>query len=71
MQGLTGVFSLKSQIAAQDRWNVDLAASNTSLRKANAELIVENKDFSSKLVELKSKNEELEENYAKLVRGIA
>ncbi len=56
MQGLTGVFSLKSQIAAQERRIVDLAASNTSLRKANAELITKNKDLSSELVELVAKN---------------
>ena len=68
MQGLLGVFSLRSQIAAQEMRNVDLAASNTSLRKANAELSTEIKEFSSKLMELKSKNEELEENYAELVQ---
>ena len=71
MQGLTGVFSLRSQIAAQERRNVDLAASNTSLRKANAELSIEKNDFSSKLVKLKSKNEELEENYVELVKSNA
>ena len=71
MQGLTGVFSLRSQIAAQERWNVDLAASNTSLRKANTDLSAERKEFSFKLTELRSKNEELEDNYAELVRANA
>ena len=46
MQGLTGVFSLRGQIAAQEKRNVDLAASNTSLRKANADLSTERKEFS-------------------------
>ena len=41
------------------------------MRKANVELIAEKKNFSSKLAELKSKNKELEENYAKLVKGNA
>ena len=50
---------------------MDLAASNTSLRKANVELSAEKKDFSPKLVELKSKNEELEENYDELVKSNA
>ena len=50
---------------------MDLAASNTSLRKANAKLSAERKEFSSKLIELKSKNEELEENYVELVQAIA
>ena len=71
MQGLTGVFSLKSQITAQERQNVDSVNSNTSLRKANVELIAEKKDFSSKLVELNSKDEELEENYVELIKGNA
>ena len=69
VQGLTGVFSLRGQIAAQERRNVDLAASNTSLRKANAELSAEREGFSSKITELRSKNEELEDNYAELVRA--
>ena len=67
MQGLTGVFSLRGQIAAQERRNVDLAASNTSLRKANADLSTEREGFSSKITKLRSKNEELEDNYAELV----
>ena len=71
MQGLTGVFSLRNQTAAQERRNVDLAASNTSLRKANVELTVEKKVLSFKLAELKLKNEDLEENYAELVKGNA
>ncbi|KAL5583527.1 hypothetical protein UlMin_015969 [Ulmus minor] len=65
-QGLTGVFSLRGQIAAQERRNVDLATSNTSLRKANADLTAEREGYSSKITELKSRNEELEDNYAKL-----
>ena len=68
MQGLTGVFSLRGQIAAPERRNVDLATSNTGLRKANAELSAEREGFSSKIAELRSKNEELEDNYAELVR---
>ncbi|KAL5574014.1 hypothetical protein UlMin_023611 [Ulmus minor] len=68
-QGLTGVFSLRGQIATQERTNVDLAASNTSLRKANAELSTEREGFSAKITELRSKNEELEDNYAELVRA--
>ena len=60
---------MRSQIAAQERRNVDLAASNTSLRKANADLTTERKEFSSELAELRSKNKELEDNYAKLVRA--
>ncbi|KAL5565741.1 hypothetical protein UlMin_028905 [Ulmus minor] len=52
----------------QERRNVDLAASNTSLRKANADLTAEREDYSSKITELKSRNEELGDNYAKLVR---
>ena len=55
---------MRSQIAAQERRNVDLATSNTSLRKANADLFAERNEFSSKLMELMSKNEELEKNYA-------
>ena len=62
------MFCLKSQIAAQERRNIDLAASNTRLRKANVELGAENKDLSLKLIEFKSKNEELEDNYAELVK---
>ena len=50
---------------------MDLAASNTSLRKANVKLSAEKKDFSSKLTELKSNNEELEENYVELIKGNA
>ena len=71
MQGLIGVFSLRSQIAAQERRNMDLAASYTGLKKANADLSTESKELSSKLTELKSKNEELEENYAELVQANA
>ena len=71
MKGLTGVFSLRGQIATQERRNVDLAASNTSLRKVNAELSTEREGFSSKITELRSKNEELEDNYAELVRANA
>ena len=68
MQGLTGVFSLRGQIAAHERRNVNLTASNTSLRKANAELSAEREGFSFKITKLKSKNEELGDNYAELVR---
>ena len=46
MHSLTGVFSLKSQITAQEKRNVDLATSNTSLRKANVELVAEKKKTS-------------------------
>ena len=48
---------------------MDLAASNTSLRKANAELSAEREGFSTKITELRSKNEELEDSYAELVRA--
>lgn len=68
MQGLTGVFSLKGQILAQEKRNVDLAGSNTSLRKAYAELTAERECLSFKVAELRSKNEELGDNYAELVR---
>jgi chromosome segregation ATPase len=68
VQGLTGVFSLRGQIAAQEKRNVDLAASNTSLRKANAELTAERENYSLNITELKSRNEELGDNYAELVR---
>ena len=47
---------------------MDLAASNTSLKKANAGLSAEKEGFSSKITELKCKNEELEDNYVELVR---
>ena len=50
---------------------MDLAASNTSLRKANAKLSAERKEFSTKLAKLKSKNEELEENYAEFIQANA
>ena len=63
------MFSLRGQITAQERRNVDLAASNTSLRKANAELSAEREGFSTKITELRSKNEELEDNYTELVRA--
>ena len=69
MQGLTGVFSLKSQIRAQERRNEDLAASNTSLRKANVELDAEKKVLSSKLVKLKSKNEEFGRELCQACQG--
>ena len=42
--------------------------SNTSLRKTNVELGEEKKGLSAKVVELKSKNEELEDNYVELVK---
>ena len=47
------MFSLRGQIAAQERRNVDLATSNTSLRKANAELSAEREGASSKIIELR------------------
>ena len=45
-----------------------MAASNTTLRKANVDLSAEKNDLSSKLAELKSKNEDLEDNYTELVK---
>ena len=63
VQTLTGLSNLRCQITAQD---VDLFASNASLRKANVEHIM--KDLFAKVVELKSKIEELDDNHAKLVR---
>ena len=56
---------------AQERQKVDLVAFNTRLRKANIELAAEKKYLSSKLAELKSKNEELEESYVELIMGNA
>ena len=50
---------------------MDLAASNTSLRKANAYLSTERKEFSFKITELRSKNEELKGNYVELVQANA
>ena len=55
----------------QEKCNIELPAfkmSNTSLRKKNVELSDEKKDLSAKVVELKSWNEELNDNYAKLVK---
>ena len=51
---------LRSQITAQDKRNVNLNASNASLRKSNAEL-------ASQLEELRSRNEELSSNHVSLV----
>ena len=52
----------------QEKQNVDLAMSNTFLWKTNAELVKENKGLSAKVMELKSKIEELDDNHAKLVK---
>ena len=60
MQALTGFTHLRSQITGQEKRNVDLTASNDSLRKSNAEL-------ASQLEELKYSNEELSSNHAILV----
>ena len=68
MQSLTGLSCLRTQIAAQEKRNVDLAASNTTLKKVNAELGDSNKELSLKVVELKSKYEELDDNYAELIK---
>ena len=61
MQTLTSLRNLRSQITAQEKWNVDLIASNASLRKSNVELI-------ASLEELKSRIEELTTNHASLVK---
>ena len=68
VQSLIGLSCLKSLMVAQERRNVDLAASNTTLRKVNTELGDSNKELSLKVMELKSKYEELDDNYAKLVK---
>ena len=52
---------LRSQITAQEKRNVDLIASNASLRKSNVEL-------ASQLEELRSRNKELSSNHASLVK---
>ena len=59
---------MRSQIAAQERHNIDLVASNTSLRKTNIEFGEDKKDLSAKFVELKSKIEELDNNHVELVK---
>ena len=63
-----GVFSLKSQIVAQEGWNIDLAASNTNLRKSVTKFSKEKKELSTNVVELKSKNEELVDMLIELVK---
>ena len=68
VQSLTSLSCLRNQITAQDKWNVDLAASKTSMRKANAELIEEIKGLSTKVLKLKSKIEELDDNHAELIK---
>ena len=60
MQALMGWTHLRSQITAQEKWNVDLTASNATLRKSNEKL-------TAKLEELKNRNEELSSNNNKLV----
>ena len=60
MQALTGLTHMRSQITAQEKLNVDLMASNVSLRKSNTELACQ-------LVDLKSRNEELSSNHAGLI----
>ena len=50
---------------------MDLAASNTFMWKTNAELVKENKGLSTKVVELKSKIKELNDNHAELMKQIA
>ena len=51
---------LRSKITAQEKRNVDLIASNASLRKSNAEL-------ASQLEELTFRDEELSSNHVSLV----
>ena len=51
---------LRSQITAQEKCNVDLIASNASLRKSNEKL-------ASQLEELRTRNEELSSNNTSLV----
>ena len=63
-----GVLFLQSQITAQERRNVDLATSNTTLRKTAAKLGEEKKELSAKVVKLNSRNEKLEDRNAELVK---
>ena len=58
---------MESQITTQERHNIDLAASNTSLRKTTTELGNFKKELSAKVVDLKSNNEELEDKNVELV----
>ena len=51
-KSLTGLSSLRSQITAQEKSNVDLAKSNTALRKVHTDLGESNKELSLKLVKL-------------------
>ena len=51
------VLCLRSQITAQERHNIDLAMSNTSLRKHINEHNDLKKELLAKVVELKSRNE--------------
>ena len=60
MQIRTGLSNLRSHITAQEKQNVDLTASNASLRNSNAEL-------TAQLAKLKSINKELTTNHAGLV----
>ena len=57
VQNLTGLLCLQSQMAAQERRNIDLAASNTSLRKTATKLGDLKNELFAKVVELKSINE--------------
>ena len=51
---------LRSQMTAQEKWNVDLTASNASLRKLN-------KKLASQLKELRMRNDELSLNITSIV----
>ena len=62
---------LQSQIAAKERCNIDLATSNTNLRKPVTELGEEKKELSVKVVELKSRNEKLEDRNVELIKESA
>ena len=55
-----GWIHLRSQITAQEKRNMDLTASNDSLRKSNEKM-------ASQLKELRTRNEELSSNNTSLV----
>ena len=57
---MTGLTNLRSQITAQERRNLNLTASNASLRKSNAKIVAQ-------LEELKSRNKELITNHTDLI----
>ena len=65
---LTSLSNQRIQITAQDKHNVDLFGFNASLWKANIKLVEEKKGLFAKVVELKSKIKELDDNHADLVR---